>query len=122
MDYTIYPEPNPAVSACLLGPQMRAIMEERANMALLLYQAQVAKRTGRLARSARAHVEIGGKDHDRWIGELIIGGGIDYGASHEFGVNAEVEGPVQEGHDEVVTGGHHAAHDLNQVLAELGNY
>lgn len=138
LDVTVYPDPNPALTGWLVGPECRRIMEERANMAMLLYQAQVAKRTGRLARSARAHVEIGGDKHDRWVGELIVGDdpGVDYAASHEFGVEAEIEGPAKpklgkrgkplknqkyvEG--PVITGDHHAAHDLNVVLSELGNF
>lgn len=110
------PEPNPAITALLVSARMRAIMEERANTAQMLYQAQVAKRTGRLARSARAHTEIGGKRNDRWIGELIIGGGIDYGAAHEFG--ADVVDFAGETHQDA----NPAHHDLNQVLQMLEAY
>lgn len=122
MDVTIYPEPNPAVTAALLSPATRAFAEERANTALMLYQAIVAKRTARLARSGYAHAEIGGKNHDRWIGELVIGRGIDYGASHEFGVQAEDEGPeADDGGGPSVTADH-GAHDLNEVLQMLAAY
>jgi hypothetical protein len=107
MDVTV-PEPNEALTAVLLSPTMRTIVEERANTAAMLYQATVAKRTGRLAASAHAHTEVGGKYHDRWTGELLVGaigslGTVDYAASHEFGTRPH---PA-------------AARDLNQVLAEL---
>lgn len=127
MDITVY-KPNPAVAAALMSPATRAKMEELANTAKMLYQARVAKRSGRLAASARAHVEVGGKNHDRWIAELTIGGTgaagtVDYALPHEFGVKRDVEGPTLPGSGgRAHTGGHDAAHDLNAVLAELGSY
>lgn len=107
---------------------MRSIVFEVAEIAHALYVEQVAKRTGRLAASAHVSTEIGGADHDRWVGVLTVGGnGVDYAATHEFGRQADVEGPAQESKDgvhnlddTVRTGGHHAAHDLNRVLEELG--
>lgn len=138
MDVTIYPEPNPALTHALLAAPMRGAVFASAEVAQALYVGLVAKRTLRLARSARVSTEIGGADHDRHIGVLTVGGAsgggdVDYAASHEFGVKADVEGPVEEfgdadaqGNpvheldDNVVTGGHHAAHDLNAVLEMLG--
>lgn len=104
------PEPNEALTALLMSARMRDIVSERANMAQMLYQAQVAKRTGRLAASAHAGPEVGGKYHDRWIGELLVGGAgsmgtPEYAASHEFGA-----------------AGHRAADDLEKVLAELEGF
>ena len=104
------PEPNEALAGLMLSARMREIVSERANMAQMLYQATVAKRTGRLARSANAHTEIGGKRNDRWIGELTVGGAgsmgvVEYAAAHEFG-----------------TANSDAAHDLNQVLSELEGF
>jgi hypothetical protein len=106
---------------------MRSIVFERAEVAHALYVEQVAKRTGRLAASAHASTEIGGVDHDRWVGVLTVGGTVDYALPHEFGTKADVEGPVQEStggvhnlDNTLRTGGHHAAHDLNRVLEELG--
>lgn len=104
------PEPNPALAEVLLGETMRRIMEERAGMAALLTQAQVAKRTGTLARSAHSSVEVGGVRNDRWVGVMVLGdasrtgsqGGAFYAASHEFGTH------VQSG-----------SHDLNVVLEQL---
>lgn len=128
MDVRIYPHPNPALTAVLTGARMRSIVFEVAEIAHALYVDQVAKRTGRLAASAHASTEIGGVDHDRWTGVLTVGGsGVDYALPHEFGTRREVQGPAQESiggvhnlDDRVVTGGHHAAHDLNRVLEELG--
>lgn len=128
MDVTVYPHPNPAITAVLRGERVRSIVFEIAELAHVLYVEQVAKRTGQLAASAHVSTEIGGVEQDRWVGVLTVGGrGVDYAASHEFGTQADVEGPVQESadgvhnlDDVVRTGGHHAAHDLNRVLEELG--
>lgn len=107
MEVDLYPEPNPGISAALTGTQMRQAVEGRAQTAAALYQAIVAKRTGRLAASAHASTEIGGVRSDRWIGVLTVGGqgsrgSVDYAATHEFGRGAE------EG-----------AEDLNRILEEL---
>jgi hypothetical protein len=113
---------------------MRAIVFEKAEIAHALYVEQVAKRTGRLAASAHASTEFTDvfKGEPRWVGVLTVGGiggagSVDYALPHEFGTKAEVEGPVQEStngvhnlDDTLVSGGHHAAHDLNRVLEELG--
>lgn len=139
MDVSI-PEPNDALAAVLVSGQMRDIIEERINTAGMLYQAEVAKRTGNLAASAHPSTEITAvvKGQPRWVGELVVGGTgsagtVDYAASHEFGTNAEVEGPsatagtdaqgnqIANLDEAVVTGGHHAAHDLQQVLEQLGH-
>ncbi len=136
MDVTLDPEPNRALAAALVGDKMRLAVGERAAMAELLYQAQVAKRTGNLARSAHAHTELTTvlKGQPRWVGVLTVGDNVaDYAASHEFGTHDEVEGPARaftgeldlQGNpianldDRVRTGGHHAAHDLNAVLEQL---
>lgn len=119
MEVTVYPEPNPALSAALIGPGMRRACEHSVNIGLLLYQAQVAKRSADLARSARATTEIGGVDSDRWIGVLTVGGrGVDYGASHDMG-RGDKPGSIAnlDGKQQVQRG----AHDLNRVL-ELGGY
>ena len=113
------PTPNPAVAEVLVGPEVRRIMEERADMAALMLQARIAKRTGTLARSIRSHVEMGGKKNDRWIGGMGAGddrgrAGAYYGASHEFGTGDK---PGSRSGSEVVEG----AHDLNFILEELGS-
>jgi len=86
-------------------------------MAMLLYQATVAKRTGALAASAHATTEIGGARSDRHIGVLLVGGrGVDYSLAHEFGVGdhpASVHNLDGKQRVEV------AADDLQRVLEEL---
>lgn len=119
MDVTIYPEPNPAITEILVGAPLRRVVEERANMAMLLYQAKVAKRSGALAGSAYAHTEIAPvlKGEPRWVGVMSVGRGLDYGLPHEFG-RGDHPGSIHDldsGHDIVQV----AADDLNFVLAEL---
>lgn len=81
------PSPNPALAQILLGPKMRNVVRARTELAKLIYQAVVAKRTGALASSARVRVTVGPHNykHDRPVGELIVGTGLGYGAAHEFG-------------------------------------
>jgi hypothetical protein len=111
------PEPNPALTALLISPEMQALVLERAEVAKALYQAQVAKRTGALAASAQAHTEIGGVRHDRHVGYVTVGEGLAYGAAHEFGVG-DHPGSVHNLNGRNII--HPAAHDLNRVLEELG--
>jgi hypothetical protein len=80
---------------------MRTLVAGRAEVAKAIYQGIVAKRTGRLARSARVETFVGGKKNDRWIGRLIVD--APYTASHEYG--------TEDGA---------GAHDLNIVLNQLG--
>lgn len=119
MDVNI-PEPNEALTALLVSARMRAILDQPTNAALMLYQAEVVKRTGRLAASAHASTEIGGVRQDRWIGVLTVGGAgplgtADYAAAHQFGHwqhdrNHPGEWTWVDGH-----------HDLNRVLEQLGS-
>lgn len=98
------PTPNPAIAALLRSDQMRTLMAGKANQARAIYQAIVARRTGRLAASARATTTIGGVRNDRWVGRLTVGDtSAPYAAAHEFG---------NERGD--------AAHDLQRVLDALG--
>lgn len=116
------PEPNEGLAELLLSEDMRGFVAEIAGYGEDLYQAQVAKDSGDLARSATSFTEIGGEHRDRHVGVILVGGrGVDYAASHEFGTNAEVEGPAEPGEETVVTGGHHAAHDLDVVGQQLGS-
>lgn len=115
MDVKLPHGDNPAITAVLKSATLHRIVEERANTAAMLYQSQVAKRTGRLAASAHASTEIGGRRNDRWIGVLTIGGPgprgtVDYAVPHEFGYYVENS-------DGATVGYRHAAHDLNRVLA-----
>lgn len=104
MDVTI-PMPNTALAQVLMGEPLRRILQDRADTAALLAYEQVAKRTGAEARSAHAHVEIGGVDNDRLIGVTTLGNElVDYAASHQFGTRYQA-----------------GAHDLNAVLEQLGS-
>lgn len=99
---------NPAVRALLLSSEMRALMFERGEMAQAIYRDIVAKRTGRLARSARVETFKGGtrRGQDRWCARVIVE--ASYAASHEYGVD--------DGDTHILA----AAHDLNIVLNQLG--
>lgn len=100
--------PNRAVRDLLVSPEMRALMFEKAEEAQAIYREIVAKRTGRLARSARVETFKGGVRHpgDRWSARLIVE--ARYAASHEFGTD--------DGDQGIIAG----AHDLNVVLNALG--
>ena len=100
------PVPNPAIRDILRSAQMRSMMLEKAEIAQAIYRGIVAKRTGRLAQSARPETFIGGGQRDRWCSRLVVE--ASYAASHEFG------------HDDGNTNIGAAAHDLNQVLNALG--
>lgn len=99
---------NPAVTALLKSSEMRALMFERGEIAQAIYQEIVAKRTGRLARSARVETFLGGdrRPNDRWCARLIVT--ATYAASHEYGTD--------DGDEDIRAG----AHDLNVVLNQLG--
>lgn len=101
---------NPAIAGILLSSQMRALMFERAEIAQAIYRDIVAKRTGRLARSARVETFRGGRLNDRWKSRLIVGGSeAPYGLAHEYGFD---DGDTRIGA---------AARDLNRVLNMLGS-
>lgn len=85
MDDIDIPNPNPALTAILASPRMFELVRQRTEVAKVLWQSAVAKRTGRLRASARVTVGIGGYKNDRPIGQLTIGEGLDYGAAHQFG-------------------------------------
>ncbi|WP_064075911.1 hypothetical protein [Prescottella equi] len=75
--------PNHAgVGALLRGPDMRRLVQHKAELAQALYRARVARRTGRLARETRVFTFIGGPKNDRWIGRMVAY--APYAALHEF--------------------------------------
>jgi hypothetical protein len=119
------PEPNAALTAVLVSAEMRSAVEQIGHMAQMLFQAEVAKRSGRLAASARVQTEIGGVRNDRWVSHLIVGGTgaqgtVDYAAAQQFGHwqdEGHLIGRAQapgESHTFV-----EGAHDLNRVLEQL---
>lgn len=128
MDVKIYRDPNPAIGAALVSPRMRSICYEIAELGVALYRERVAKVTGNLAAAAHPSTEFTDvlKGQPRWCGVITVGGAVpagEYVLPHEFGRHAEVEGPQQDSDDvdtPVVSGGHHAARDLNWVLEQLG--
>lgn len=97
--------PNPALTAIAVSSEMRSLIDGRGQVAKAIYQQIVAKRTGRLARSARVDTFIGGRKNDRWVSRLTVGGEeAGYAASHEFGTERRS-----------------GFHDLNVVLNQLGS-
>lgn len=69
----------------LRGLPMRRVVENRANTLAMLYQAQVAKRTGELARDVQVSTRIGGRENDRWVAKVTVGERIEHDLPHEFG-------------------------------------
>ncbi|MFR9767055.1 hypothetical protein [Nocardia sp. SC052] len=101
---------NPAIAGLLLSAQMRSLMFERAEIAQAIYREIVAKRTRRLARSARVETFLGGRNKDRWCSRLIVGGSeAPHGLPHEFGSD--------DGDEDIRAG----VFDLNRVLNMLGS-
>ena len=78
----------------LKGPECKRLVESKANEAMLLYQAIVSKRSGELARSAKARTRISG---DRYVGVVEVE--ASYAASHEFG--HDQRGVRRDGFDEL---------------------
>lgn len=108
MEHNIPSHPNPAITALLLGPEMRSLMREKGELAEALWRELVAIRTGRLARSSRIETHIGGRGNDRWAVTLTVGGaGAAHGLPHEFGHDSDGRPVV-------------GAHDLNAALTMLG--
>jgi hypothetical protein len=106
-----------AVGLFMKSPRCREICHDVADMAMMLYQAEVAKRSGALARTAHARTEIGGRFHDRWIGVMSASSaGVAYEAAHEFGYQKALpQGTL--GPREFIPG----FHDMNVVLGLLGS-
>ncbi|MCX8559774.1 hypothetical protein OS122_02525 [Mycolicibacterium mucogenicum] len=122
MEVKVYRYPNKAIGAVLVGSELRRAVEERTHTALALYQAQVAKRTGALASSARASTSIEPviKGQARWVGTLTVGGdGVDYAAAHEFGRGEHPGSVLADANDPDAGIIQHGAHDLNVVLENL---
>lgn len=117
------------IGEVLLSGRIREIDFERAQTAQWLWQSRVGYDTGQLARSAHAFTEIGGVRHDRWIGVLVFGTGLEYGAAEEFGHRAgkrvqRVAGRLSKKRAAQINAARRfipGAHDLNAVLEELGS-
>lgn len=85
MDDINLPDPNPRLAQILLSSRMQGVVRSVTEVAKMKYQAIVAKRSRRLAASARVRLSIGGYKKDRWVGMLTVGEGTAYGLAHEFG-------------------------------------
>ena len=105
MEDVSVPTPNPFIAQWLVGQECRRLVESTTHVAEMLFQAEVAKRSGDLARSTRVEMFLGGRKADRWVGSLTVGTNLDYGASHEYGTQ------YQSGAD-----------DLTAVLDQLGGF
>lgn len=75
----------------LLSPGLSAQMLGHANEVAALYRGIVAKRTGKLAASATAYVQVAGHKKDRVIGKVVVGTGLEYAVLHEFGSKSNPE-------------------------------
>lgn len=78
----------------LQGPECKQLVRSKTNEALLIWQALVAKRTGTLARSAKARTRM---SSGRWVGAVEVD--ASYAASHEFG--HDQQGVRRDGFDEL---------------------
>lgn len=85
-----------------MDPRLGSLLQREADTVAALYRAKVAKRTGRLAASTDAFVTVGGHKHDRLIGKVTVGAGVEYGVLHEFGA-----------HNNLL---HKAARDLAEIM------
>ena len=85
MDDVDIPSPNKALAEILLSAKMFGVVRAKTEFARTRWQAVVAKKTGKLSRSTRVTVQIGGYKNDRPVGTLTVGSGVRYGASHQYG-------------------------------------
>ncbi|MGK9270494.1 hypothetical protein KXR83_05775 [Williamsia muralis] len=90
----------------LVGPELRRVMHSKAQVGVMLYQAQVKRDTGRNAREVRGYTEIigipaGGGVSRRWCGVIEAYG--PYAAYREFGTRQ-----------------HAAEHTLEKVARQIG--
>lgn len=119
IDPVIFPDPNPGITDALVGHELRRVMESLGDTAVMIFQAEVGKDSGRLAASAHAHVELGGVDNDRWVTEMVVGGAgargqVDYAAAYTFG--ADVVTPGGKRHEDA-----NVAHKaMQRVLDQIG--
>lgn len=102
-------DPNPALNAILTGKTgtLRSFLLTNTERVQNLYQAKVAKKTGRLSASAHSYVEIRAvvKGQNRLVGVMTVGGTLPagvwnstknpnpgkqfyYGVFHEFGTHS----------------------------------
>ena len=83
-----YKPKKKGVQALLTGPEVTALVKQRAEDVATEYRRRVAKRTGRLAARVRVHTEIAGKS--KYPGNVKRAVGVvtafaPYAVAHEFG-------------------------------------
>lgn len=119
MDVDI-PEKNPWRGQWLKSQQCRALVTERGLTAEMLFRAEVAKRSGGLARATRVTTALGGAKRNYWEATLTVGGPssvgwIDYILPHEFGARERFD----ENRGDPLFDETQGAHDLDLVLELL---
>lgn len=93
LEVDIYPYPNPALTAVLVGPKLEACVTEYTSKVVGVYAQKMANRPrkgdrhpGKSLQSMSAEVSIGGYKHDRWVGEISVG--TEYALADEYGRKA----------------------------------
>lgn len=113
---------NAATTSLLVSPMLAPLLYEKGLEVVRLYQARVGKKTRRLRDSAASHPpEIGGRNNDRFIGKVTVGGEttvtpwkggeFNYGEYHE-------EGTRKTGRRRRTVTGRDGYHELRQVAQE----
>ncbi|MEW5810267.1 MAG: hypothetical protein AB1925_12520 [Actinomycetota bacterium] len=119
MDVDI-PEKNAWRGQWLKSNECRALVFERGHTAQMMYQAEVSRRSGRLAGATRVSTALGGPRRNYWEATLTVGGLsasglLDYVLPHEFGARERYDANRGDPlFDET-----HGAHDLDMVLELL---
>ena len=106
---------SPAYFVAMNSVPMSRLLQRKSLEVVRLYQAQVGKKTGRLAASAEANVRIGGKQRDRLIGVASIndesvqaewkGQPFYYGVYHEAGTDGAESGGSTQDNGRIYRGG-----------------
>lgn len=116
MDVDI-PEKNPWRGQWLKSSECRVLVTERTHTAEMLYQAEVSRRSGRLAGATHVSTALGGPKRNYWEGILTVGGAsatglLDYVLPHEFGARER----YSENRGDPIFDETEGAHDLDMVL------
>ncbi|ATN93983.1 neck protein [Mycobacterium phage Kumao] len=102
MEVDIYPDPNPALTAILVGPELKAAVIDKTHQVVAVYTQKLANRPrkgdrhpGNMLRHTKGVVDIGGYRKDRWVGEVSVK--TAYAAADELG--RKQYNPYQGSHD-----------------------
>lgn len=106
---------SPAYYVAMNSVPMARLLQRKSLEVVRLYQAQVGKKTGRLAASAEAKVRVGGHNRDRLIGVASIndesvqaewkGKPFYYGVYHEAGTDGAESGGSYDNRGRMYRGG-----------------